>query len=93
MNIPSAPESRRNWVSTIFSPSVFLYLRGKERCIDWAFMLATSTEEILSDGDVGTGRLTKNPLVPSRIRGCSFCLHLGLVSWLGAWHMWFVQFS
>ena len=62
---PSAPLSRRIWVSTICFPSVFLYLRGKERCIDWAFTLATSTEEIFSDLDIGTGRLIKNPPVPS----------------------------
>ena len=49
----------------ICSLSVFLYLRGKERCIDWAFMLATSTEEIFSNLDVGTGHLIKNPPVPS----------------------------
>ena len=60
-----APLSRRIWVSTICSPSVFLYLRGKERCIDWAFTLATSTEEIFSDLDIGTDRLIKNPPVPS----------------------------
>ena len=62
---PLAPLSRRIWVSTICSPSVFLYLRGKERCIYWAFTLATSTEEIFSNLDVGTGRLAKSPPVPS----------------------------
>ena len=59
------PLSRRIWVSIIDSLSVFLYLRGKERCIDWAFTSATSTEEIFSDLDIGTGHLIKNPPVPS----------------------------
>ena len=65
MKSPSALLSRRIWVSMICSLSVFLYLRGKERCIDWAFTLATSTEEIFSNLDVGAGHLIKNPPVPS----------------------------
>ena len=70
MKIPPAPESRRALVSTVFSFLLVLHRIGRDRFIDCNPTLATSTEEMVSDVDVGTGRLIKNP--HSLIFACRF---------------------
>ena len=62
-------------------------------CIDWAFTLATSAEEIFSNLDVKTGHLIKNPPVPSGSGKLIVCLHWVLVQGIRPWHKWFFQSS
>ena len=74
MKIPPAPESRSALVSTVLFPFVVLHVIGREMCIDWGPIRATSTEEIVSDPYVGVGRSPKNPHLPSFRQTLSSCL-------------------
>jgi len=62
MNSPPAPVSRSIRASTVLFSCVVLHIMGVVNVIDFFPILATSTVEIISDSDVGTDRLPKNPL-------------------------------
>jgi len=89
MNSPPAPVSRSIRASTVLFSRVVLHIIGVVNVIDCFPILATSTVEIVSNSDVGTDRLPKNPL-PLLLLGlsCFFlrcsCLSWGFVSLLGS---------
>jgi len=62
MNSPPAPVSRGIRASTVLFSRVVLHIIGVINVMDCFPILATSTVKIVSDSDVGTDRLPKNPL-------------------------------
>jgi len=62
MNSPPAPVSRSIRASTVLFSRVVLHIMGVVNVIDFFPILATNTVEIVSDSDIGTDRLPKNPL-------------------------------
>ena len=63
MNSPPAPVSRSIQASTVLFSRVVLHIMGVVNVIDCFPILATNTVEVVSDSDVGTDRLPKNPLL------------------------------
>ena len=64
MNSPPAPVSSWIWASTVLFFLVLLHVMGVVKSIDCFPIRATNTEEIVSDSDVGTDCLLKNPSLP-----------------------------
>jgi len=62
MNSPPAPVSRSIWASTVLFSHVVLHIMGVVNVIDCFPILATNTVKIVSDSDIGTDHLPKNPL-------------------------------
>ena len=71
MNSPPAPVSRSIWASTVLFSCVVLHIMGVIFVIDCFPILATSTVKIVSDSDISTDRLPKNPL-PLSLLGLSY---------------------
>ena len=65
MNSPPAPVSRSIWALTVLFSRVVLHIMGVVNVIDCFPILATSAVKIVSDSDIGTDRLPKNPLLLS----------------------------
>ena len=74
MNSPPAPVSSSIRASTVLFSRVVLHIMGVVNVIDCFPILATNTVEMVSDSDVGTDRLPKNPLPLSLLRLSCFFL-------------------
>jgi len=62
MNSPPTLVSRSIQASTVLFSRVVLHIMGVVNVIDCFPILATNTVEIVSDSDIGTDHLPKNPL-------------------------------
>jgi len=81
MNSPPAPVSRSIWASTVLFSRVVLHIMGVINVINCFPILATNTVKIVSDSDVGTDRLPKNPLPLSLLGLLCFFLRCSCPSW------------